>query len=78
MFLRTREIPWEQLKYHVSHQKDFNAGETHFFWFCPKVTWMKLKFKSSFVRFLTDLATSKWPGEVKNDSKMFGKCALES
>ena len=58
--------------------KKILTQEKHIFQFCLKVKWMKLKFKSKFLRFLTDLATSKRPGEVKNGSKMFGKRALES
>ena len=59
-------------------QKIFLDGRNIFFHFSQKVTWMKLKFKSKFLRYLTDFPTSKLSGEVTNCPKMSKKRALDS
>ena len=50
--------------------KQILTQEKHIFEFWLKITWMKLKVKSKFLRFLTGLRTSKRSGAVKNVKKM--------
>ena len=61
----------------ICDTKNVLTREKHIFHFWQKVTWMKLKFKSKFLRFLTSLPTSKLSGETKNGPKLFEKSAFE-